>query len=421
IFSEAFARIIENFGFGHFFPVFNRGNLYGIYFIATNIEENDDLLNLLAVTLAFNLSSAYHINVQNQRIGRYEKQIDYLNQRAKNKPVPVEQKTNRLDYSHLLEIRSCRKLIPEMLQILKNDCKLDKLGFYLRNDSKEKDLFSASWNLDLKTDKALQENYDLILSKIDKDDTVTLNNTTNIDKELKEKINYGESASVRLSSVKWIKNKRAVLYIDSSEPDKEITAQLKKFAAEALPLVENINRFEKAEALSYTDGLTGMYNFRYFKKRIKEEMERAKRYQRRLALLIIDIDDLKMVNDNHGHLAGDALIKEFGAILTDSVRVNDIVSRYGGDEFCLLMPDTNREMALIFMDRIISKISNGNNGFDWANKKIRFTVSIGGAVYPDDANSVDGLINSADMALLKAKGEGRNCFRIFNPETKPAE
>jgi diguanylate cyclase (GGDEF)-like protein len=217
-------------------------------------------------------------------------------------------------------------------------------------------------------------------------------------------------------AIPWAEKKRAVIAWSSRQKTEDIVERIMGFEKEAISLVENINRYEKVEELSYTDGLTGMYNFRYFQKRIHEELQRAKRYNRYVALLIFDIDDLKAVNDRWGHLAGDSLIKNFGRALTALVRSNDIVSRYGGDEFCLIMPETDHKDAELFMERIRGRIAAGNSFLEWADERLEYTVSTGGAVYPADAQSVDSLIHAADMALLRAKSEGRNCSKMYQPE-----
>ncbi|MCX6826429.1 MAG: GGDEF domain-containing protein, partial [candidate division Zixibacteria bacterium] len=218
-----------------------------------------------------------------------------------------------------------------------------------------------------------------------------------------------------LTTIPWIENKKAVLAWSGDKLTGDIVTQLEKFQLTALPLVENVNRYEKVEKLSYTDGLTGIHNFRYFQKRIGEEFMRAKRYERSLAFLIFDIDDLKMVNDRYGHLAGDSLLKSFGKILSESVRSNDVISRYGGDEFCLIMPETDRERTQLFMDRIREKIAL-SYAYEEDTQGKKYSVSIGGAVYPIDAEAIDELINAADMALLRAKAEGRNRSKLYLPE-----
>lgn len=402
----------EKRGLKYFFPLFLRDRLYGIYLIRTALPPDDSSLNLLATTLAFNLSAAYYIYAQEQKIKHYENKVKSLSQKKEdtNGELPS-------DILRLLKLRNCHQLLPEMLKALKSECNFSRLGFYLKCNSTERPFLSISWNLGNKADQLFRENYDQFVKKIKGDQPISLDNAPGLDETVKTGLKdlQGSSCSSMLS-LEWTENRKAVLVFGGKKQVKDALHRIKKFHREAIPLVENITRFEKAEELSYTDGLTGIYNFRYFEKRIMEEFQRAKRYQRNLALLIIDLDDLKIVNDQYGHLAGDALIKSYGSFLTETVRTNDVVTRYGGDEFCIIMPDTGREEALLFMNRIRTKTDSREFYVKWADKKIPYTVSIGGAIYPSDAESIEDLIHSADMALLEAKGAGRNCFKIFRPE-----
>lgn len=410
-----YVRKLRSLGMGYFFPVFLRENLYGIYLIKTDLPADDASLNLLVSALSFNLSAAYHIGSQEQRIKKYEKKVrNLIDTREKESQPGSGPGTEILKY---LRIRKCQQLIPELLKRLKRDCDLTKLGFYVKSNSPDNPLISVSWNIADRADKAIKESYDLIINNFEPDNVFDLKDISGLGRPLDDSLkNLQDNSIDSLMTISWAEKKKAVLAWSGRQKTEDIIEQIIRFEKEAISLVENINRYERAEELSYTDGLTGMYNFRYFQKRIHEELQRAKRYDRNLALLIFDIDDLKAVNDRCGHLAGDSLIKTFGKTLTALVRSNDIVSRYGGDEFCLIMPETDHEDAELFMERIRGRIAAGNSFLEWADKKLEYTVSTGGAVYPVDAQSVDGLIHSADMALLRAKSEGRNCSKMYHPE-----
>ncbi len=173
-------------------------------------------------------------------------------------------------------------------------------------------------------------------------------------------------------------------------------------------VLANLGHLEKIEEMSYTDSMTSLYNYRYFYKRLKEEILRAQRFSRELSLVIFDIDDFKVFNDTHGHQAGDYLLRQLGKLLSASVRTVDIVSRYGGEEFCIIMPETGPDDCRTFMERLRRKILDNRFRNKFSNEQQRITVSLGGAIYPNDAQRVDRLIYCADMALLKAKASGRN-------------
>lgn len=171
---------------------------------------------------------------------------------------------------------------------------------------------------------------------------------------------------------------------------------------------KNVKHLKSIEELSYTDSITGLYNYRYFYKRLTEEVFRAKRFDRKLALVIFDIDDFKTYNDTFGHQAGDQLLKQLGELLLQTVRSIDVVSRYGGEEFCVIMPESDQEECLKFLERLRKNIMNYAFKDENSNEEHNITVSLGGAIYPHDARSVDRLIYCADMALLNAKSTGKN-------------
>jgi diguanylate cyclase (GGDEF)-like protein len=415
ILSDDYINKLTSYDLRYFFPVFHRDMLYGVYLIRTDLARDNPTLNLLATTLAFNLSTAYHIGLQEQRISKFE---DRLRGRADaNKSQATAALGSGTDILKYLKIRKCEHLVPELLKMLRKDGAFSKLGFYVKSNSPETQVMAVSWNISKGADKVLRESYASIVNSIGENSPLNLKDAERANRSLASKLKEVQKSNIDyMMSIPWINKRKAVLAWSGKEDSDEMVRRIRRFGEEALPLIENINRLEKAEELSYTDSLTGMYNLRYFKKRLHEELQRAKRYDRNLALLIFDIDDLKYVNDKYGHLAGDALLKAFGRTLSESVRSNDVISRYGGDEFCLIMPETGHEDARTFMERIAQRIAGGGCGIEWTGKKLDYTVSIGGAVYPEDATAIDGLIHAADMALLKAKEEGRNCAKLYQPE-----
>ncbi len=180
---------------------------------------------------------------------------------------------------------------------------------------------------------------------------------------------------------------------------------------------KNIKHYRTIEELSYTDSMTGFYNYRYFYKRLTEEVFRAKRFSRKLALVIFDIDDFKAYNDTYGHQAGDQVLKQLGELLNRTVRSIDVVSRYGGDEFCVIMPESDQDECFKFMDRLRRSIMNHSFKDENVGHEHNITVSLGGAIYPHDARTVDRIIYCADMALLKAKSLGRNKSIMYVEQT----
>lgn len=180
--------------------------------------------------------------------------------------------------------------------------------------------------------------------------------------------------------------------------------------------LKNIKQFKIVEEISYTDSMTGLYNYRYFCKRLNEEIFRAKRFRRKLSLVIFDIDDFKVYNDSYGHQAGDAVLKQLGEFILKVVRSMDVISRYGGEEFCIIMPEADDNECVKFMERLRKSIEDHPFKDEYMEQEHHITVSLGGAIYPRDATDADRLIYCADMALLRAKSEGRNRSVIFSSE-----
>jgi diguanylate cyclase (GGDEF)-like protein len=162
--------------------------------------------------------------------------------------------------------------------------------------------------------------------------------------------------------------------------------------------------------------MTGIYNYRYFYKRLGEEILRAKRYNRDISLVILDIDNFKLFNDNYGHQTGDMVLKSTAELVTRAIRSIDIVSRYGGEEFCIIMPDTSENSSRFFIERIKNEISDFKFRSGTMNEEMSITVSVGCSVFPHHGSTSDRLIYCADMALLKAKSLGRNKAMIYQAD-----
>jgi len=168
--------------------------------------------------------------------------------------------------------------------------------------------------------------------------------------------------------------------------------------------IQNAHYFEQARRMAFVDGLTGVYNRRYFEQRILEELERAARYAGGLAILMLDIDHFKKVNDEFGHLLGDEVLRQLSTILTQQLRRVDVVCRYGGEEFSILVPQTTGEHALGVAEKLRKVIEDWN--FPGVPRPV--TVSIGVADFPGNGATRDELVKAADAALYAAKQAGRN-------------
>lgn len=171
----------------------------------------------------------------------------------------------------------------------------------------------------------------------------------------------------------------------------------------------NVRRIEKLKAESIIDPLTGIFNRRYFFRRLQEEIEKSKRYRMPLSLAIFDIDNFKDVNDTCGHLIGDKVLTQICEIIQSSARKVDIVARYGGEEVCLLMPNTKVSKAKLVADRIREKIYQTEFILEKDGKtvKVKTTVSVGISSFSKEMSPKE-LLSRADDNLYKAKRAGKN-------------
>ncbi len=203
--------------------------------------------------------------------------------------------------------------------------------------------------------------------------------------------------------------KLGVLLYKGLEPkDKEKFAILAHQFALAL---RRLKLYKDIETLAITDGLTGAYTRRYFIERFDEEIKRSLLRKSSLSFLMIDADHFKMVNDRHGHLAGDQVLKEIADIIQENVREIDIVGRFGGEEFCVVLPDTDMEGARVVAERI--RKSAEKRLIKAYDSALHVTLSIGLAIYPSDGKFLEELMDKADWALYRAKSQGRNCVVAF--------
>ena len=168
------------------------------------------------------------------------------------------------------------------------------------------------------------------------------------------------------------------------------------------------------EEMAIRDSLTGLFNRRELSRALEEELERAKRYERPLALLWIDFDHFKDVNDNWGHAAGDAVLCSVSRILQDSVRSVDVVGRFGGEEFVIVLPEMGQEEAIDTAERLRQKVRNKPVFLD-SGHNVPVTISIGVAVYPVHGHTRDMLSAAADKAMYQAKMQGRDCVAMAQP------
>jgi diguanylate cyclase (GGDEF)-like protein len=169
--------------------------------------------------------------------------------------------------------------------------------------------------------------------------------------------------------------------------------------------IQNAHYVERIRQLSYLDGLTGIFNRRFFEMRISEEMERARRCGTGLALVMSDIDQFKKLNDEFGHLLGDEVLRQVSSVFHQQLRKIDVVCRYGGEEFAILLTNTNAQHAI----GVAEKLRRLIQAWQFPGVPRTVTISAGVAAFPEHGTTRDELVHAADMGLYAAKQAGRNC------------
>ena len=182
-------------------------------------------------------------------------------------------------------------------------------------------------------------------------------------------------------------------------------------ANQAAIAINNAQLYE----LATKDGLTKLYIYRHFQNLLEAEIKRSDRYKHCVSLLMMDIDNFKMINDTYGHQIGDEILRSISHVISSTCRKIDMPSRYGGEEFALILPETGIQNTRNIAERLRKRISDISVYTD-DNIRVMPTISIGISSYPDLSSSQESLIGTADKALYFAKSNGKNCVAEFHPE-----
>ncbi len=191
--------------------------------------------------------------------------------------------------------------------------------------------------------------------------------------------------------------------------DMDLLVSVSEHVAAAL---ENARLYTEVKQLAITDGLTGLYNHRHFRERLKDETTRASRYSRPLSVVMMDIDSFKRYNDAHGHPMGDMLLRTLADILKKGIRTSDMVARYGGEEFVVILSETPEDMAVKTAERLRQSVESHKFLNGETQPGGRVTISLGVASLGKENDGPDELVKRADLALYKAKNTGKN--RVVN-------
>lgn len=252
------------------------------------------------------------------------------------------------------------------------------------------------------TDRILTSSEPLVISDIkDDDETHGVNPVI-----LKEGIKSLVAVQLRLES-----QVIGILYVDDFAPrdyTKRELAALTLLANQAAIALMKAQAFQEQMERAITDGLTRLYNHRYFQERLESDVRRAQRYKHPVSLIMADIDRFKNYNDLFGHPRGDTALKTVAEVMKTITRETDFIARYGGEEFAIILPETTKGDALKVARKVCRGVETEKVFGEETMPGGDFTISCGVATFPDDGASKQGLIDQADRALYKAKGSGRN-------------
>ncbi|KAA3631579.1 MAG: GGDEF domain-containing protein [Calditrichaeota bacterium] len=404
--SPVFKEKIDMFKMDQFFPVYWRENLYGLYIIKGNRYTNTETFRILIAQLAQSLSAAYHIKW-------HESKLEIVSEKSKQSTdIQVRSVESKYPVNKMLRLMRHRKIdaiVPRLLEALSDSAKLSNLTIIYQSNGEGRNIHLIQKNHTDTISEPHKRDFDLIVEELKQKRYTTISELESKYKESSTFISeLKDNGFSYITTIPMPDNQFGLLTWKNEKKPELVMGDFALVQECAVELLENAYEYEKVEELSYKDNLTSLYNHRYFTNRLEEEIARAERYNRQLALMIFDVDELKSVNDSYGHQAGDEIIKQMGAVLQKSIRTIDVVSRYGGDEFCIIMPEADREMCRKFMERLHQKINSLT--FEIGNTKFKksCTISMGAAIYPEHAKTPKNLIYAADMALLEAKESGRN-------------
>jgi len=300
------------------------------------------------------------------------------------------------------------------MHLIATSLQAEKYAILLLNEARNQLFVQASSGLSDETVRNLvfKEGEGIVWDAINNKQTVLINDTTGYDPQVFYK-NYekdvGSILCVPLRAVGG--NIIGVLVTHSKEKNaysKNTIELYSKIAEHIATAIENALVFQKTVELSYKDPLTQLYNRRYFFERLEKEVQRASRYGRVLSLLMIDVDYFKAYNDRMGHLKGDMVLKQIAQILTHKLRSHDVLSRFGGEEFVALLPETNKVSATAVAEKLRAEIEAFHFEGEELQPKNNLTVTIGVSSFPQDAMDSFQLINLADKTMYEGKKMGGN-------------
>ena len=236
-----------------------------------------------------------------------------------------------------------------------------------------------------------------------------------VDPELQKMLNTDLFVTIPLKAKDKVLGAILVDNIFNKKPiTKSDVKMLTMFANHAGLAIENSRLYEETVYLSSIDGLTKLWNYGKFQHNLSLELERSKFTDANVSLVMVDVDNFKNYNDTLGHIKGDEALRQIAGVLQSKSRKFDTVARYGGEEFAIVMPNTTKENARLFSERLRNEVEKFYAGPNSNSMQKPLTISCGVASFPEDANAKDELISNADIALYEAKKAGKNRTCIYS-------
>jgi diguanylate cyclase (GGDEF)-like protein len=386
-----------------------------VFYLAINTPDLAPLpANHLFVKIAilWTIVVAFNAVIKNLERSKSKllKMFDILNQRTSELEKSQAQIETIYETSRNLgEILNLEEVVDELLNIMQKILGYQFCSIFILNHSNILSLLGEiKEGKKIKYSEPVKERLNEILRKVTTGKPVRIFDLTNNFGYEKESDEFKSLLAVPMISrgkvigVLKAQSKRRGAFL---EQDEKIFSILAASAALAL---ENASLHQKTKELTIVDELTGIYNYRFFIEKLSQEIKRAERYKQTLSLLMIDIDWFKRYNDAYGHLFGNKVLKELAQRIKDSVRDVDVVSRYGGEEFAVILPQTSRKDARLVGERIRRHVDSTDFEVEEGGLMVKVTVSLGVATYPENGTTPEQLIEKVDQALYSAKGKGKN-------------
>lgn len=411
--NRMYQRLVDE-GMCRCISVHWRDNLYGLYFVSDSPALESPVFSAMCAAMVHSLSAAYHIKWHETRYDRMAHKLETVREEPGITPSKPPSRVD-LGILKLVRHRNSATLVPRIIDGVRSELGLAKVSYLYEPKDKSEPLRHYDPDGSVPSSAPAREVFAAALAELTGAGVRPV-----ADLEARSGVLAGWAGELRKNGIDYVASfpvtngRSGLLLLRGDVAPEAIARRVEELAPATMELVSNAESYERMQALSYTDNLTGVANQRYLMKRLQEEINRAERYRRSLALIMFDMDDLKGINDQFGHLAGDQVLRRLGQILRNSIRAIDVVARYGGDEFCVVMPEADEAVAVRFMSRLREKIVESRFRLPEGDQDVVCTISQGAAVFPEHAGDQNALINAADMALLTAKEAGRNGFLVYN-------